>query len=404
MKLLIVSPQPEHPPVDAFWVFRALSEELSRRGHAVDYFIESGHIKPGTVPSSRVANPNNLAGMGTFSRGFRLATQLNGVCRKRDYDFVLTAASAGWCLSAFRQWLLPSKTKVLSWHRGHTALQVEDPQDNDLHHDPALLDSHSSSPRPWRERLTRWAKQKALETQDGYFFSATEAPVRVLEDHPQTDSQKLLYLPNGVASHYYYPERHQRQESGESPSHLLMVGPWIPEYKSLAETFSRLQQNHPHLRLSIAKPGLQPEAVLADFSPEVRSAITILPHLDEAALVSTYQQHDIYLQPSPNEGGVPLSLLAAMASALPVVAHEAPGVRDVLTHYENGLLIPPRDSNALEQSITHLIESPDLVRTLGETAYDHVSRYYTWRQIGDIFEEKLFQILENRLPTTINPS
>lgn len=387
MKLLIVSPQPEHPPVDAFRVFRALGEELSRRGHTVDYFIEPGKIKP--IDAS---TENPATGTGSLGRGLKLATHLTGVCRQRGYDFILTAASLGWCLSTWRQWLLPSQTKILSWHGGHTALKGD--AHSELEANKNSSQRHSTN---WKERLGHWVTKKALETQDGYFFNATEAPVRVLKEHPDTAQQKLLYLPSGVANSYYFPERHHRADGQHQPSRLLMVGPWAEHNKNLIESFVRLHQNHPHLCLTIGKPGINPEQLLAAFPSQVQPAIRVMPNLNEAELIKAYQQHDIYLQPTPIEGGVPLSLLEAMAAAMPVVADEAPGVRDVLQHYENGLLIPPRDGNALEQSITHLLESPDLYRNLGETAYDYVSRYYTWRQVSDIFEEKLFQILENRL-------
>lgn len=387
MKLLIVSPQPEHPPADAFRVFRALGDELSRRGHTVDYFVE-----PGQPPSP------NASQHQTVSRGLKIAAHLNTVCKRRGYDFLLTAASLGWCLSTFRQLLLSPHTKVLSWYGGANALQPDDnTETSENAPDPKIITP------TWRERLTRWVGKKTLATQDGYFFSATEAPVQVLAEHPEAEQQKLLYLPNGVANHYYYPERHQGEPGLFTPSRLMCMGSWTPQQQTLSETFARLHQQKPELRLSIIKPGLSPEEVLADFPTETHEAITVRPNLNEAELVAAYRQHDIYLQTAPMEGGVPLSLLEAMAAAMPVVADDAPGVRDVLKHYENGLLIPSQDGNALEQSITHLLESPDLYRSLGENAYDYVSRYYTWRQVSDIFEAKLFQMLEEQPNSAAQP-
>jgi glycosyltransferase involved in cell wall biosynthesis len=397
MKLLIVSPQPEHPPADAFRVFRALGEELSKRGHTVDYFVE-----PGAPTQAELIAHSPVTPTGAVGRGLRIAAHLNTLCKRRGYDFLLTAASLGWCLSTFRQWLLSPHTKVLSWHGGVMLPQPETPSGTNFSeqvHDPASLS--------WREKLARWAGKKAWETQDGYFFSATEAPEHVLAKHPEAEQQKVLYLPNGVANHYYFPERHQGQSAQRQPSRLLLSGPWDllsnnPQ-ASIIQTFTRMHEHRPDLKLSILKPGVSGEQVLSDFPPQVREAVTVLPDLDEPELIFAYQQHDIYLQAAPGGGGVPLSLLEAMAAAMPVVADDAPGVRDIIKHYENGLLIPAQDGNALEQSITHLLESPDLYRNLGENAFDYVSRYYTWRQVSDIFEAKLLQLQESAATTPANP-
>jgi len=372
-------------------VFRALGEELSRRGHTVDYFVEPGQSRQRSAIQSVQGVQNPLATAGTMTRGLRIAAHLNTLCKRRGYDFLLTAASLGWCLSTFRQWLLSPHTKVLSWHGGVNLSPLETPSEVAAEEAPG-----DQSPHSWREKLACWAGKMAWQTQDGYFFSATEAPVHVLAKHPEAEQEKLLYLPNGVANHYYFPERHQGPSAEKPPSRLLMQGPWSSRQNTLIETFTRLRQQRPELKLSIVKPGVSVEQILSDFPTEAHEAVTVLPELDEAELVFAYQQHDIYLQPALPEGGVPLALLEAMAAAMPVVADDAPGVRDVLKHYENGLLIPSQDGNALEHSITHLLESPELYRNLGENAYDYVSRYYTWRQVSDIFEAKLIQLQQGQ--------
>jgi len=389
MKLLIVSPQPEHPPLDAFRVFRALAEELSMRGHTVDYFVE-----PDPEPRE-ITFSNNVTPTRIFGRGLQLATRLQSSCKRRKYDFLLTAASLGWCLSTFRQWFLCPHTQVLAWHGGTDALP-----DTSVQPDHSTVNHASTAKQArWGERLTRWAEKKALETLDGHFYSTTEAPIQVLANHPEVRQHKLFYLPNGVANHYYYPERHQAQARLDLPLRLLTLGSWVDVNASLIDAFIRLHGQYPQLRLSAIQPGMPMEKLLNYFPSAVQTSVSILPDLTESERVAAYRQHDIYLQTGVNVSGVPLSLLEGMASAMPVVADDSPGVRDILTHYENGLIIPREDSTALEQSVTHLVENPDLYRNLGENAYDYVSRYYTWRQVSDIFEAKLFQLQEARAKT-----
>ncbi|MCI9462570.1 MAG: glycosyltransferase family 4 protein [Lachnospiraceae bacterium] len=68
--------------------------------------------------------------------------------------------------------------------------------------------------------------------------------------------------------------------------------------------------------------------------------------------------------------GLPNALLEAMALGLPIVATDCPcgGPRTVMEHEVNGLLIPIKDKQALEEGINRLIEDPELAERLGREA------------------------------------
>ena len=68
--------------------------------------------------------------------------------------------------------------------------------------------------------------------------------------------------------------------------------------------------------------------------------------------------------------GMPNALLEAMALGLPIVATDCPcgGPRTVITDGVNGLLIPVKDQQALEDGINKLIEDPEYAQKLGREA------------------------------------
>lgn len=68
--------------------------------------------------------------------------------------------------------------------------------------------------------------------------------------------------------------------------------------------------------------------------------------------------------PSYREG-VPKALLEAAASGRPIVTTDAPGCRDVVTHEENGLLVPVGDAPALAAAIERLVLDSALRRIMG---------------------------------------
>jgi glycosyltransferase involved in cell wall biosynthesis len=72
-----------------------------------------------------------------------------------------------------------------------------------------------------------------------------------------------------------------------------------------------------------------------------------------------YAAHDIYVQ-SPDIDNMPISVLEAYASGLPVVSTGAGGVPAMLTHGEHGLLAPLDDHAALAAHVLLLLEQPGL--------------------------------------------
>jgi glycosyltransferase involved in cell wall biosynthesis len=79
------------------------------------------------------------------------------------------------------------------------------------------------------------------------------------------------------------------------------------------------------------------------------------------------QLFDCMIQPSLTEG-TPNSVLEALCLGVPIIATAVGGVPDLITHGENGLLVPPRDATALATAMAQLALDPDLRRRLANSA------------------------------------
>lgn len=77
---------------------------------------------------------------------------------------------------------------------------------------------------------------------------------------------------------------------------------------------------------------------------------------------------DIFVLPSAYREGIPRVLLEAASMGLPIVTTDSPGCREVVENEINGLLIPVRDSAALSQAISFLIEQPEMRRSFGQNS------------------------------------
>lgn len=91
---------------------------------------------------------------------------------------------------------------------------------------------------------------------------------------------------------------------------------------------------------------------------------------------------DYFVLPSLWEG-LPMALIEAMASGLPIVATEVSGTKQVMMHGETGLLIPPGDSTDLRDALMYLLSQPDRARAMGRAAQRHVAAAFGARKQAD---------------------
>lgn len=83
---------------------------------------------------------------------------------------------------------------------------------------------------------------------------------------------------------------------------------------------------------------------------------------------------DVAVLPSLNEG-MGKAAVEAMAAGKPVVASAVSGLRDVVRHGQNGLLVPPGDPEALAEAIVALLQDPDRARRMGQAGARDAEAY-----------------------------
>lgn len=67
-----------------------------------------------------------------------------------------------------------------------------------------------------------------------------------------------------------------------------------------------------------------------------------------------------------------VALMEAMSCEVPTIGTAAGGVAELITHGENGVLVPPRSPAAIAEAISGLIQTPDTARRLGTAGRQHV--------------------------------
>ncbi|RKY26348.1 MAG: hypothetical protein DRP79_05045 [Planctomycetota bacterium] len=104
---------------------------------------------------------------------------------------------------------------------------------------------------------------------------------------------------------------------------------------------------------------------------------------------------DLFVQPSLWEG-LSVALLEAMAAAKPIVATAVSGTTQAMIPGETGLVVPPRDSNALAEAIVQLLSHPEQAQTLGRAARQHIIAHYSAQQQADQHMALYHRLLKQR--------
>jgi glycosyltransferase involved in cell wall biosynthesis len=80
--------------------------------------------------------------------------------------------------------------------------------------------------------------------------------------------------------------------------------------------------------------------------------------------VQVFAQSHLVCLPSYREG-LPKVLLEAAACGRAIVTTDMPGCREVVSHGDNGLLVPPRNEAALADALQTLLQDPERRSRMG---------------------------------------
>jgi glycosyltransferase involved in cell wall biosynthesis len=202
---------------------------------------------------------------------------------------------------------------------------------------------------------------------------------------------RIWYVPNATEERFFT----SREYPDKSPIHLLFVGTWLDRkgVYYLADAFSLVAAKIPGIRMTVAGCSAPVNSVKTYFSPEVRDQVRVIPFVSREDIAALYAAHDIFVFPSLVEG-MPLALLEAMATGMPVVTTNTSGMADIVEDEFNGLLVQAAEVDSLARAIERLCCSIELRKQLGLEG-QRTARRYTWERVTQKLEKILILAAHN---------
>ncbi|GAB3251256.1 glycosyltransferase family 4 protein [Alteromonas gracilis] len=222
-------------------------------------------------------------------------------------------------------------------------------------------------------RRDRWLyadAERLLARAAGSLVVAPSEPLaRYARDYVGLPADRVRVVPNGVDTDRFVPGG----QPGEDGIHLVWLGVLAPVKRvhllldvldAVPGTRLTLIGDGPlraDLECRIAERGLVDRVrltgMLADPAPVLREA-------------------DLFVLPSGAEN-LPLALLQAMASGLPVVASRVGGIPDVVREGVEGRLVPADRPDLLSAAVADLVAAPERLPALGRAARARVETAYS---------------------------
>lgn len=259
-------------------------------------------------------------------------------------------------------------------------------------------DLHLARQLPGGRRLVR----SILARTDALFVVSTY--LHKLLEELVGEPVEATVLPMGVRTARFRPDaKTSKAESApQFPGRrvVLYVGKLI-EVKGvvyLLRAFERIRRAMPEALLVVVGGGdldeaLKAEAARLSLDEHVRF-LGPKPHSEVTAL---YREAELVAVPSivTDRGeteGLPVVILEALASGTPVVASKVGSLEDVIESGKNGLLVEPKNPEALADGLQNLLQRPDLA-AMAADAPASVERY-DWSSIAAHYAETYRKLIE----------
>ena len=194
-----------------------------------------------------------------------------------------------------------------------------------------------------------------------------------------------------------------RRRSGIGP-HLIVTRnlELIYDISTAIRAFALIRQRLPNALLTVAGTG--PERLALEqlvVRLGVKGAVTFSGQIDNKNIVDLYAAADCLLNPSTVDN-MPISILEAMASGVPVISTDAGGIPDMVRHGVTALLVPVGDHEAMANQALQLLEDHGMADRLRAAGIAEVQRY-GWPNVKPMWQAA-YQCASGKgvLPTAIS--
>jgi glycosyltransferase involved in cell wall biosynthesis len=215
-----------------------------------------------------------------------------------------------------------------------------------------------------------------------------------------TPAEKVIRIYNGIEVDHYLPQdqngsRERIRNEFNIEGRTLLIGAigrlvWQKGFEHLVQAMPKVLNKLPQTKVLIVGKGplrndlevltrklkIEKHIIFANFRKDVKEILSAI---------------DILVIPSLLEG-FPMITLEAMAMAKPIIATRIDGIKEQIVDEISGILIPPRDPDAIAEAIVRLTTDKELAQILESEGRRRVENEFTVEKMVSE-TEKVYQSL-----------
>ncbi len=191
-------------------------------------------------------------------------------------------------------------------------------------------------------------------------------------------------IPNGVDLHRFSVQAEPLPQFADGKLNILYIGRIEPRkgLKYLLQAIPQIRAGYPNTRFIIGGDGPQ----RAHYEQVARQHgwpdVIFTGRVPDEELPRYYASCDLFCAPSTGSESQGVVLLEAMASSKPVVASNIDGYRDVIRDGIDGILVAPRNSEAIAGAIGRLLDDAALRRAMAASGRERAGEF-SWPRIAN---------------------
>lgn len=243
-------------------------------------------------------------------------------------------------------------------------------------------------PNSLKFKIYRWIEKKTVNRADAIIVVGKKQK-DWLVDELGAEVQKVFHVPNGVNVSEFYPTspseltKTVQKYALHGKKCLLFSKHFSPRYGAeyLVKALPIIVKVYPNTVCVMTNDDPWRESIISlakDLGVYDHLVMPGRVGLDE--LLALYTICDVYVHPSINDQETfGIALIEAMAAGKPVIATAVGGPKEIIEGGDNvGILIPPKDPDAIASSVVEVLKNPVKYRNMGENARRYVLSTYTW--------------------------
>lgn len=194
-------------------------------------------------------------------------------------------------------------------------------------------------------------------------------------------------IPNGIDFDHFSNKAAPYPKYQDGKLNILFVGRLEKRkgLRYLLEAYGKLKWVNPNIRLIVVGPGNPDKESYRILSSHNLQDVEFVGRVSYEDLPRYYASADIFCSPATGAESFGIVLLEAMSASKPVIASDIEGFRGVMTHGEQGLLVPKKDSDALANALGNLASDSEQRLKLGAEG-SKTAKNYRWEIVAERVE------------------